>query len=461
VGKPTGTQLPVTTPVSSVTPPKEGTLQVLDTLNLQEPETGHKVFASPPEYIRVKMGEAEYRVKPGQDFLNTGTSARYKAEPAAIKGSKAQLKRPMLDKSGGEAPDDVRVIGDGHHRFIWGAFAGLPVAAESKSLPMIANPWSDLTYKDAPGVEPAVKPAVKPPVKPPVKGPSKAVKTPAKTETGEGTEKTAATEKVWPSMGRIENPEWSRIEPLLPGYGITTEDDKRKIKAALEENLKDTENSKPIRGITDLIGRALGGDRQTAAARFVRQQNAAAAPDLTGKVMSVGRGDTRPPYSIREDGGLYGWAQGVVSLAHARQIATTVLAMPVAQQKAWITSWKWPTPSPAEGNPWVATGRGKEGGQKGRSGEFYADVPLIPEKATSGFQMIVLTDTGDIASANVIGVQLHLPGGGDTEEVIMLTGIPWKYITGWWGKIEGQNAEQPKRWAKDTAADLTKPRPKK
>jgi hypothetical protein len=74
--------------------------------------------------------------------------------------------------------------------------------------------------------------------------------------------------------------------------------------------------------------------------------------------------------------------------------------------------------------------------------------------------MIVLTDTGSVSTASVIGVQLHLPGGGDTEELIMLTGIPWKYITGWWGKIEGQNAEQPKRWDKNTAADLTKPKPK-
>jgi hypothetical protein len=426
-------------------PSKDGTLQVLDMLSIREPTTGQRVFTTPPEYIRVRMDGAEYRVVAGQDFLNTGTSARYLDNASEIKGAKAKLQQQALRTSGEEPPADVRVIGDGHHRFIWSAFHGLPVAAVTTKIGRLAGePWSGLTYKDAPGSQAPTTPVVKRP-------PKKAEKATAG-PTGASTTKAAEIPASWPSMARIQNPDWTNIEPLLASYGITEEAETRAIKASLDEHVKNSD--KPIRGIPDLIGRALGSERQTQAALFVRQKNTEMAPVLTKNVMTIGRGDKRYPWEVRNTAGLFGWDPGIVSVAHAKQIVTTIRSMPVPQQQKWIAAWKWPTPSPEERNAWIATGVGKEGGQKGGSGEYFADVPLQSEPSEKS-PMIVLTDTGDLSTASVIGVNLKMIGQTKGDEVLVLTGIPWKYITGWWGKIPGHNGEQPKLWDKDTAATLS------
>lgn len=130
--------------------PKEGFLQVLDKLPLLlPPETGKNVFSKPNMYIRIKVGDGQYRIRAGQDYLNTGTSQRYLADAAEIRGAKTQLKKPSLGRSD-EPPADVRVVGDGHHRLVWSAFHNQPVAFESKNQFAPGQDWR-LTYKELPG----------------------------------------------------------------------------------------------------------------------------------------------------------------------------------------------------------------------------------------------------------------------------------------------------------------------
>ena len=239
----------------------------------------------------------------------------------------------------------------------------------------------------------------------------------------------------WPSMARIENPDWSSIEPLLAGYGITDAKERERIKQTLEKALK-SEQPIPIRGITDLIGRALGRDRLEAAASAVRADNARVAPNLGTTRVPVGRGDTRPPAEIKEVGGLFGWDAGIVTIAHARSIAKQVKQKTLVEQTKWANSWKRPTPPPEERNPWVATGKSAEGGQKGGEGEYFAELPLTFEVNADPTAMVIGTDTGSIDTASVIGVKLDPQSNGKGDEVIVLTGIPWKYITGWEGVTE-------------------------
>jgi hypothetical protein len=88
----------------------------------------------------------------------------------------------------------------------------------------------------------------------------------------------------------------------------------------------------PIRGIADLIGRALGRDRLEAAASAVRADDARVAPNLGTTRVPVGRGDTRPPAEIKEVGGLFGWDAGIVTIAHARSIAKQVKQKTLVEQ---------------------------------------------------------------------------------------------------------------------------------
>ncbi len=110
--------VPTITP-EGIDAPKEkvGMLTVRDLPNVNAPEDGKNVFAKPPEYIPITFGGKDYRLKAGQNYLNTEKSAEYKEPDAPIKGAKATLLMPTLDKEG-NAEEDVRVLGDGHHRFV-------------------------------------------------------------------------------------------------------------------------------------------------------------------------------------------------------------------------------------------------------------------------------------------------------------------------------------------------------
>ncbi|AYL97986.1 hypothetical protein [Mucilaginibacter celer] len=232
------------------------------------------------------------------------------------------------------------------------------------------------------------------------------------------------------TMARMEHPVWADIEPLLAGYGIITDTDKEKVKNKIVSTEADPRIL--IRGIPDLIEKATGVQASTTAAN-IRATNAAAAPDITvhHQTVTVGRGDTRRPDVIKQQGGLYGWDPGVVTIEHARAIVNKVSAMAPEAQKAWANAWKRPTPPPEERNPWVATGKGDA--QKNADSVYVSTIPL---KFTpiGGHGMHVGTDTGSVGTANVIGVQLDPQGNGAGDEILVLTGIPWKYISTWNGE---------------------------
>nr|MDQ6907366.1 DUF4157 domain-containing protein [Chloroflexota bacterium] len=145
-----GTDVPTITPEGIDAPKeKEGMLTVRGLPKVNAPEDGKNVFAGPPEYIPITFGGKNYRLKAGQNYLNTEKSAEYKEPDAPIKGAKATLLKPTLDKEG-NAEEDVRVLGDGHHRFVWGAHRGDAVSAEAKIGRKFAEEWNVMTYKPTP-----------------------------------------------------------------------------------------------------------------------------------------------------------------------------------------------------------------------------------------------------------------------------------------------------------------------
>jgi hypothetical protein len=256
---------------------------------------------------------------------------------------------------------------------------------------------------------------------------------------------TAESKAGFPSMGRIENADWATIGPVLSSYGITNPLEVTRLKEYVNKNAANPEAK--IRGIPDLIGRVLGSKRLDQIAEATRGENAKRARDVKEAdkdLVRVGRGDNRYPHEIKAEGGLFGWDAGVVSIEHARQMVKKVVDMPAKTQSDWVDRWKRPTPPPEERNPWVATGilsAEKKGGQKGGNGEYVAELPLIFVPTQQG-TMWVGTDTGNIDTATVIGVKLEQKGNAD--EIIVLTGIPWKYIQTWDGIEKNKAAEQTK-----------------
>jgi hypothetical protein len=259
--------------------------------------------------------------------------------------------------------------------------------------------------------------------------------------------------KVWPPMARMEYPDWSRIEPLLESYGIppSATEDREKIRQTLEGIVKNTTPA-PLRGITDLIDRALGFEAHKRAVQHIKDSNTAAAPVLGAQTISFARGDTRSPHEIEDAGGLFGWNRGIVSIAHARQLVRMVMQMSPKDQVEWARGWKAKTPDSSEANPWVAGGTGKAGGQKAGH-EYLAKLPLLFPDAAELPGMQVGTDTGNVDNANVIGVRLN-PKGTVGDEVIVLTGIPLKYITAWEGPAGGER----KKMSVADGARLTRPK---
>jgi hypothetical protein len=187
----------------------------------------------------------------------------------------------------------------------------------------------------------------------------------------------------------------------------------------------------PVRGIPDLIGRVLGSHEEKRAIAEVKEKNAeqhARAQRGTAlKVVKLVRDDTRRPDQIKAGGGLHGWGKGLVTVEHARAIVQQLERMTPRKRSDWVSRWKRPGPTSEEAQPWVATGIGS--GQK--SGYTYTmELPLQFRELERGAGVIsgvfVGTDTGTVADARIIGVQLK--EGPNTDEVIVLTGIFWEFI---------------------------------
>lgn len=231
------------------------------------------------------------------------------------------------------------------------------------------------------------------------------------------------------TMARFQSPVWAEIEPLLASYGIAdTPENKLAVRNVILKTAKS--EMQLMRGLPDILKRA-GLGKESDFAATIRAAYIAAAPDLAGlTTVTVGRGDTRKPYEIEDGGGFFGWDAGIVSLVHARWLVRKVNALKPGVQKAWVAAWKWPTPAPIERNPWIATGTSKEGAQKNADSEYKFTLPLT-FAVRPGYYMHMGTDTGDLDTANVIGFQLDAQSTGHGDEVLMLTGIPLKYIVSW------------------------------
>ena len=125
----------------------EGSLVVNGLPKVNEPEDGKPVFKSPPEYIPITFGGKALRVKAGQNYLNTELSGAYKLDADKIRGAEVTLHPAFIGSSNA---DDVRVIGDGHHRFVWAAFHGQSIPAKDASKRAIPNDWNTMKYAGTP-----------------------------------------------------------------------------------------------------------------------------------------------------------------------------------------------------------------------------------------------------------------------------------------------------------------------
>lgn len=115
--------------------------------DMAEPETGKKVFTGAPEYIEGDLDGVSVRLLAGQDFLNTEKSSEYKGDKSKIKGGQVVLMKPGAQGIGADE-EDVKVVADGHHRFVWGAFHGESIDVKVRGFPcMSKQSFANLTYK--------------------------------------------------------------------------------------------------------------------------------------------------------------------------------------------------------------------------------------------------------------------------------------------------------------------------
>lgn len=116
---------------------------------VNEPVTGTSVFQdTSKETLAVQIPidpedeeEETYRLSVGQDYLNTGLSALYKADVNQIKSGKAQIHINW--------GDNTASIYEGHHRVIWKFYHGQPVSIEGAGL-AASHPLGGMVYQEDP-----------------------------------------------------------------------------------------------------------------------------------------------------------------------------------------------------------------------------------------------------------------------------------------------------------------------
>ncbi len=130
----------------------KGTVTVTDSMNSMVNSDNianmKPILKSAPDFINVTFEGLTYRVKPSQDFLNVDKSAIYRDDSSAIRGAEVELMRPPINDA---AAEDILVITDGHHRFVWCAYHGLPFQATFKKTRLATSLWRDVRYKPTPG----------------------------------------------------------------------------------------------------------------------------------------------------------------------------------------------------------------------------------------------------------------------------------------------------------------------
>ncbi|MGC3968493.1 MAG: hypothetical protein QM775_14280 [Pirellulales bacterium] len=117
--------------------------------NLKMPEQGATAMPG-VGYLEAEINGQLYRIYAGQDFLNTEYCQHLFENPPTKSGNIA------LYQGGSRYPDtdDYKclVVGDAHHRFIWGAHHNQAVTAqfEPKPFALTVHDWQNITYQHNP-----------------------------------------------------------------------------------------------------------------------------------------------------------------------------------------------------------------------------------------------------------------------------------------------------------------------
>ncbi len=125
----------------------EGMLTITGIPAVNVPADEKKVFKGGGDHFTASYGGKSLRVMAGQNYLNTELSATYKADKDKIKGSEVSMAPPF---AGQHNQDDVRVVGDGHHRLVWAAYHGESIPVREDKKKAIPNLWSGMVYKPTP-----------------------------------------------------------------------------------------------------------------------------------------------------------------------------------------------------------------------------------------------------------------------------------------------------------------------
>jgi hypothetical protein len=122
-------------------------VKIEDTLNFNltegKPVIGESVLKSPPEYLNADVDGKKFRLLAGQDFISEKKGAEYIANGDAIIGADARLLKPMVNDN---MPEDVRVVGDGHHKLLFSSYHAKACAGGTKLGFCKGQPWSGLKW---------------------------------------------------------------------------------------------------------------------------------------------------------------------------------------------------------------------------------------------------------------------------------------------------------------------------
>lgn len=108
------------------------------------PKDGRQVLKDRDDLVDASLGGTKYRIKAGQNYLNTELSKQYQSDANSIKGNTPTL---SLSRQG----KDVLVLGDGHHRFVWSAYHGRSFDVKlDKKYGAFGMSWQSMFYRPTP-----------------------------------------------------------------------------------------------------------------------------------------------------------------------------------------------------------------------------------------------------------------------------------------------------------------------
>ncbi len=101
------------------------------------------------EFIEARINGKLYHLYAGQIYLNVKDSLDYFLKRKDTREGSIEIM--LLNEQDSDKYTNA-MIGDAHHRFIWGAYLGKPLTAEitPRGTPLALSPWSGLTYTHNP-----------------------------------------------------------------------------------------------------------------------------------------------------------------------------------------------------------------------------------------------------------------------------------------------------------------------